>query len=155
MNVSTKIASFRLSPILVMSADLELGQTIVPGDDTNPQGMTTSPTMIPVESGVPDIVDSTSSDDSELVSDNIPITPSDLPPPLTSSVSEPFKPTLKPNHIPLPRGPGRGGVGGNLRAPLMSNTSSTPIPSSLQARLAAVSVSSHPLARFISTFSIG
>ena len=141
-----------------MSADPELGQTTVRGNDPDAQGVTTLPTMAPVGNGVPDIADSTSSDDSEPISDNMPVTPSDLPPPLISSVSEPVKPTVKPNSMLLPRGPVGGGqqsVGGGLRAPLMSNTSSTPIPPSLQAKLAAVSVSLHPLPRSASSCVIG
>jgi hypothetical protein len=127
-----------------MSAD-ELRQTT-----TGAQGKTTPPTMVPVDNVVPDITDSTSSDDSEPFSDNLPVTPSDLPPPLLSSLSEPVKPTLKPHSMLLPHNPGRGGQqsgGGGLRAPLMGNTSSTPIPPSLQAKLAAVSVSPQPLPR--------
>lgn len=135
-----------------MSADLELG------DGTDAQGEITSPTTAPVENGVPDMADSISSDDSETVSDNIPVTPSDLPPPLASAVSEPHKPTTRPNYMVLPHGSDRGSqqsVGSGLRAPLMSNTSSTPIPPSLQAKLAAVSFPSHSSPQLTSICVIG
>lgn len=123
------------------STEIDTTQPSTIGDSADAQIKPLKTSMASVENAIVDRADSLSSDDSEPVSDNRPITPSDVPPPLISSMSEPVKPMGKLLPIPLPRGPARmggQGVATGLRAPLMSNTSATPIPPSLQARLAAV-----------------
>lgn len=121
-----------------MSTDLDTVKLSANGNDAGAQIKPSTDPMHPAETNAIDCVDAASSDDSEPVSDNTPVTPSDLPPPLVSTASEPPRLSMKPPPMSLPHGPTRIGAQSGLRAPLMSTTSATPIPPSLQARLAAV-----------------